>query len=266
MRHAGRTHPGRRGGQNEDAIGWDESRRLWFVADGMGGHERGAVASAIVKQTLLDAAMTPLAQAVSKAHQNINTVSAPSGGNMGATVVALRIAAGTGEIVWVGDSRAYLWRDDQLSAVTRDHSFLESLRDQQQLTEAQLRGHPNRNLVTQTLGLGTPVPSVKRLPLRRGDWLLLCSDGLNDELEDAEIAATLRNHSSPENATDALIAAALAKGGRDNVSTIVVEYAGRQGASSLLRFGQHLKQWLPALVGVMAAMIVAGIWLWLYGT
>src|SRR6185503_19270234 len=96
--------------------------------------------------------------------------------------------------------------------------------EQEHLSDTQMRGHPNKNLVTQTLGIGTPEPSVIDLPLRKGDWLLLCSDGLNDELEDQEIAAILRAHPSLDAAADELIAAALAKGGKDNVSVVLVEY------------------------------------------
>ena len=113
---------------------------------------------------------------------------------MGSTVVAVRIEDRHAEIAWVGDSRAYLWRSDTLRQLSRDHSYLEVLREQENLSETQLRGHPNKNLVTQTLGIGTPEPSSITEPLRRGDWLLLCSDGLNDELEDAEIAQILRAH------------------------------------------------------------------------
>src|SRR5262245_12780411 len=187
MRFAGRTHPGRRGGQNEDSIGWDEGTGLWFVADGMGGHASGDVASRIVKETLLaNAATATLEEDVRKAHAAVAAEADRNAAhsNMGSTVVAMRIASRQAEIVWVGDSRAYLWRDGTLSALTRDHSFLEILREHEHLSEAQLRGHPNKNLVTQTLGIGTPMPSVSTVPLRRRDWLLLCSDGLNDELED----------------------------------------------------------------------------------
>lgn len=270
MRFAGRTHPGRRGGQNEDSIGWDEAYGLWFVADGMGGHASGDVASRVVKETLLgDALQLPLGEAVRKAHESVvaaagsNTAYA----NMGSTVVALRIANAQAEIAWVGDSRAYLWRANSLRQLTRDHSFLEILRQQEHLSDTQLRGHPNKNLVTQTLGIGTPEPSVLAEPLRKRDWLLLCSDGLNDELEDREIAEVLRAHSLPDAAADALINAALAKGGRDNVSALVVEYDGPNGVSFARAspVWPKLQPWLPILGGALAAIAVALLWWRLYG-
>jgi PPM family protein phosphatase len=158
-----------------------------------------------------------------------------------------------------------LWRDGALSGLTRDHSYLEVLRVQENLTEEQLRGHPNRNLVTQTLGIGTPEPSVSKLPLRRRDWLILCSDGLNDELEDKEIAEILRAHTSPEKATEALIDAALAKGGRDNVSAVVVEYDGPNAISVSSRLSQKLRPLLPIIGGVAAATFVAMVYWWFYG-
>lgn len=284
MRFAGRTHPGRRGGQNEDSMGWDEPGSLWFVADGMGGHASGDVASRVVKETLLGSALTlPLVAAVRKAHESVAEAAGSNTAynNMGSTVVALHIADRQAEIAWVGDSRAYLWRDKALRQLTRDHSFLEVLRQQEQLSETQMRGHPNKNLVTQTLGIGTPEPSMLAEPLRKGDWLLLCSDGLNDELEDREIADLLRVHAAPDAAADALIEAALAKGGRDNVSALVVEYDGPDGVSfsgvsepvawvatqaeSVARSMSRVMTWLPVVGGMLAAILVGFLWWWFYG-
>lgn len=271
-RFSGRTHVGRRGGVNEDVIGWDEASSFWFVADGMGGHASGDVASRVVKETLLGEALSlPLADAIRKAHETVAATAKTNTAydNMGSTVVATRIADRQAEIAWVGDSRAYLWRDDELSAITRDHSYLEMLRTQENLSEEQLRGHPNRNLVTRTLGIGTPEPSVAKLPLQRRDWLLLCSDGLNDELEDREIAEVLRTHTEPERATEALIEAALAKGGRDNVSAVVVAYDGPDAVSFSSAMSQKLRPMLPMILaiggGVAAATLVAVLWWWFYG-
>jgi PPM family protein phosphatase len=267
-RFSGKTHPGRRGGANEDAIGWDEASNFWFVADGMGGHAAGDVAARVVKETLLGEALSlPLVDAIRKAHETVAATAKTNSAydNMGSTVVATRIADKQAEIAWVGDSRAYLWRAGSLSALTRDHSYLEVLRVQENLTDEQLRGHPNRNLVTQTLGIGAPEPSVAKLPLRRRDWLILCSDGLNDELEDREIAEILRSHTEPDKATDALIDAALAKGGRDNVSAVVVEYDGPNAVSVSSALSQKLRRSLPIIGGVAAATLVAVSWWWFYG-
>jgi protein phosphatase len=268
MRFAGRTHPGRRGGQNEDSIGWDEPSGLWFVADGMGGHASGDVASRVVRETLLGEALTlPLVAAVRKAHETVVSTAKTNTAydNMGSTVVATRIANRQAEIAWVGDSRAYLWRGGALSALTRDHSFLELLREQENLTDSQMRGHPDKNLVTQTLGIGAPEPSLTTLPLRQHDRLLLCSDGLNDELEDGEIADILRQHPDPEAAAQALIDAALAKGGRDNVSAVVVEYDGPSGVNVPSELSQKLRPYLPIVGGMVSAIAVGAAWWWFYG-
>jgi protein phosphatase len=268
MRFAGRTHPGRRGGQNEDSIGWNEASGLWFVADGMGGHASGDVASRLVKETLLGSALNlPLDAAVRKAHESVASAAAANTAhaNMGSTVVAARIADRQANVTWVGDSRAYLWRAGALRQLTRDHSFLEVLREQENLSDTQLRGHPNKNLVTQTLGIGAPEPSVINEPLRKGDWLLLCSDGLNDELEDREIADILRANSAPDAAADALIAAALARGGRDNVSAVLVEYDGPNGVSFRRALDHKSIALLAILGGTLAAVLVAFLWWWLYG-
>lgn len=264
MRYAARTHPGRRGGQNEDSIGWHEASGLYFVADGMGGHASGDVASRIVKETLLGNALNlPLRAAVKRAHEEIAQAAADNTAhsNMGSTVVAVRIEDRHAEIAWVGDSRAYLFRSGTLRQLSRDHSYLEVLREQENLSETQLRGHPNKNLVTQTLGIGTPEPSSITEPLRKGDWVLLCSDGLNDELEDAEIAKILRTNNAPDAAADALIAAALAHGGRDNVSAVLVEYDGPNGVS----FDQKTILWLAVLGGACTAILLAILWWWFYG-
>jgi protein phosphatase len=268
MRFSGRTHPGRRGGQNEDAIGWDEAQGLWFVADGMGGHASGDVASRIVKRTLLaNAGSDDLRGTLLKAHAAVFEAAALTAAhnNMGSTAVVARIADRQAQVAWAGDSRAYLWRDGALRQLTRDHSFLELLREQEDLSEAQMRGHPNRNLVTQTLGIGAPEPSTITAPLARGDWLLLCSDGLNDELEDREIADVLRTHPSPESAALALIDAALSRGGRDNVSTVVVEYDGPGGWGVLSTRAQNCRTYLPMIGGVLAAVLAAFVWWRFYG-
>lgn len=262
MRFAASTHPGRRGGQNEDAMGWDESQSLWFVADGMGGHASGDVASRVVRETLLACGPMPLGQALESAHAAVLTTAAtdPAYDNMGSTAVAIRVGQGAVEVAWVGDSRAYLWNGRTLEGITRDHSFLELLREQEDLTDKQLRNHPNRNLVTQTLGIGMPEPSVSSIPLHHNDWLLLCSDGLNDELDDQEIGRILQTQSSPQTAADALIAAALANGGRDNVSVVVVEYDGPDGAPSHAPLRSSVLTWLPVLAGALAGLLVALLW------
>jgi len=259
------SHVGLRRELNEDTYYSDSELGLWLVADGMGGHEFGEVASALARDAVVREvrAGKSLTEAIRSADEDIIRQSKRRADSlpMGTTMVALRVNDNRFELGWVGDSRAYLWRGNVLRQLTRDHSYLEVLREQENLSETQLRGHPNKNLVTQTLGIGTPEPSLINEPLRKGDWLLLCSDGLNDELEDGEIAQILRTNAAPDAAADALIAAALARGGRDNVSAVVVEYDGPNGVS----FDQKTILWLAVLGGAFAAILLAVLWWWLYG-
>jgi protein phosphatase len=277
---ATRTHPGNREGQNEDSVGSDAGHATWFVADGMGGHAAGSVASSIVKETLLSVAGTvPLTDAVLRAHETVvaNAVSTPEHAGMGSTVVAINITGSTCTVVWVGDSRAYLWRGQRLRQLTRDHSLVERLRTQENLSTTRMRVHPQRHVVTQTLGIGTPVPSRRDERLRSGDWILLCSDGLNDELTDAAIADVLRASKTPDQAGDALIAAALTRGGHDNVSVVIVDCGkvplsfslpSLNIASSLsflrsprlTRLSGRAVMVLSIAAGAFAALLIAAAW------
>jgi len=267
-RFVGRTDAGARGGVNQDAMGWDEPNFMAFVADGMGGHAGGEVASRLVSETLMESAgKLELEAAILLAHEKIFVANEQSQdlGRMGSTVVAVEVVEQACKAVWVGDSRAYLWRDKKLSGLTRDHSALEELRDSQGLTETQLREHSNRNVVTQSLGMNSPIPSVTETPLNAGDWILLCSDGLSAEMRDEEITEAMLTASTLEQCADALVAAALAKGGHDNVTVVLIEYdgAGRPARSSQQSDSSIL--WISVLAGIGLALLAAGIWWWWLG-
>jgi protein phosphatase len=184
---------------------------------------------------------------------------------MGSTVVTTQIINRSAQIVWVGDSRAYLWRRGQLSRLTRDHSYLEMLRTEENLSETALRDQQGSNVVTQALGMGTPDPSSAIVPLRHGDWIILCSDGVPVELRDSEIAQALAAHqASPKAAADALLAATMAHGGRDNISIIVIPYDGASawGAwrSLLPGFKGRIFEWTAVLAGMVLAAAIALLW------
>jgi protein phosphatase len=257
--HAGRVHR-----HNEDAIGSDVSRSLWLVADGMGGHAGGEVASAIVRDIVLQHTNLSLTNAVLTAHRAVSAAALADERlcGMGSTIVAVALHGTAAEVVWVGDSRAYLWRRRELTLVSRDHSYLELLRDENALSETQMRAHPQRNLVTQTLGHGDPIPGSTHVQLRALDWLILCSDGLNDELTDDEIAALLRDADAPDTAVAKLIDNALARGGRDNVSVVIVVISDDDAPSRRLRLWRYLRPrpWFPAIVGAMLALVLGALW------
>lgn len=261
---AGHTDPGNRAGENQDSIGWDAGRSIALVADGLGGHAGGQVASAIVKDTVLELADSlGLSGAVMRAHAAVAAAAANDEirHGMASTIVAIKITRGVGQVVWVGDSRAYLWRGRRISHLTRDHSVVEELRQEEHLTETQVRSHPQRNQVTRVLGAGDPEPGRHEFPLHNGDWVLLCSDGLSGELRDEEIAGILTDATSVEDAAAKLIAASLAKGGRDNVSAVLVAYDGP--TKRLHKLSDAAVSWLAVLGGIALAAVLAGLLIWL---
>ena len=224
------THVGLRREHNEDTYYADAQLGLWLVADGMGGHEHGEVASALARDAVVRevAAGAPLADAVQRADEEIIQHSSKKAEAlpMGTTIAALRLSKdGAYEVAWVGDSRIYVWTDT-LKQLSQDHSYVQELIDQGAITSEQARNHPHRNVVTQALGVTDPqslrVESV-RGELKPGMQLLLCSDGLTEEVKDATIASIVgRTELSAQECVDHLILAALDGGGSDNVTVILV--------------------------------------------
>ncbi|MEQ7415208.1 PP2C family serine/threonine-protein phosphatase [Xanthomonas campestris pv. campestris] len=224
------THVGLRRDLNEDTYYGDSELGLWLVADGMGGHACGEVASALARETIVREvrAGTPLAQAVRIADEEIIKTSRRCNDTlpMGTTVVAARVLGQRFEVAWVGDSRAYLWRDGRLAQLSQDHSYVQELIAQGTLTSEQARAHPHRNVVTQALGVTDPAHlnvATMQGELKSGMQLLLCSDGLTEEVDDTEIAATLSQADcSAQECVECLVAAALDGGGSDNITAILV--------------------------------------------
>ena len=144
---------------------------------------------------------------------------------MGTTIVALKLAAGAYDIAWVGDSRAYLMRGNMLRQLTKDHSLVQRLVDAGEITAAEARSHPQRNVITRVLGglsNSRAMPESVSGQVEAGDVFLLCSDGLTGEVEDEQIRSILLNARGAQEAADQLVGAALAAGGRDNITAVVV--------------------------------------------
>ena len=223
------SHVGLRRELNEDTYYGDSELGLWLVADGMGGHACGEVASALARETIVREIRdgTPLAQAIRIADEEIIRTSRRRNDTlpMGTTVVAARIQGQRFEVAWVGDSRIYLW-DGALRQLSQDHSYVQELVDQGAITSEQARSHPHRNVVTQALGVTDPdALNVETLSgeLVPGTQLLLCSDGLTEEVDDAVIARVLAHtECSAQECVDGLVAAALDGGGSDNVTVILI--------------------------------------------
>jgi len=225
---------------NEDAA--YASPRLAAVADGVGGAAAGEVASraaidalvALDKRRLERPLAEALRAAVADGNARIGFIAAcrPQTAGMSTTLTAVALDDGRYAVANVGDSRSYLLRDGALTQLTRDDSWVQLMLDSGELTPEQARDHPQRSLVLAALD-GEPdhVPALTRFDARRGDRLLLCSDGLSDMVDDATIAETLR---IPDRAACAarLIELALAAGGRDNVSAVVADVAERSDPST----------------------------------
>ena len=230
LRYAVRSDLGLVRTNNEDSV--YAGPRLLAIADGMGGHAAGEVASKIVISTLepldedrrIDDLMGALRAAVAEANHGISQAVAQRSEleGMGTTLTALRFVGGQVGLVHVGDSRAYLLRNDQLTQITHDDTYVQYLVDAGKLTPDEAKDHPRKSVILRAL-LGTEVePDVSIREARDGDRYLLCSDGLSDVVSAETIADTLQIE-EPQEAADRLVELALRGGGPDNVTVIVAD-------------------------------------------
>jgi serine/threonine protein phosphatase PrpC len=210
---------------------------LVAVADGMGGHRAGEVASQLAVQALregfaVDPTAAGLVEAVHEANRTVweRAEADPALHGMGTTIAAVALVTEEGEnrlaIVNVGDSRTYLLQQSQLSRLSADHSLVADLVRAGELTEEEARTHPRRNILTRVLGAGPDIePHVSQAVPARGDRLLLCSDGLFNEIDEPEIAAVLSTVTEPSDAADQLVQRAKEHGGSDNITAVVLDIA-----------------------------------------
>jgi len=227
---ASRSHVGIVREINEDACLDQPERGLWAVADGMGGHTLGDVASRLVIEALNGMARADtLAAQVSEARARLRSVNRQLLAEaavrevqvIGSTVVVLMTDGRHGACLWAGDSRIYRYRDGVLEQLSRDHSHVEELVTRGLLSPADAPHHPARNLITRAVGVAESLELDELdLELRHNDVYLLCSDGLSNEVSAQEIAGVLAAHDC-RLAVDELIRLALEHGGRDNVSAVL---------------------------------------------
>ncbi|MFT4306117.1 MAG: protein phosphatase 2C domain-containing protein [Microbacterium sp.] len=228
---AAATDVGRRREINQDAV--LARYPLFVVADGMGGHIGGEIASASTVSRLETVAtggtVTPrlIEKALAKAVKDIAGHSETTDEGTGTTVTGVYLEAGGAEPHWVtlniGDSRVYLLRDDALVQITTDHSVVQELVASGRLSPEEAENHPYGNVITRAVGPSESVkPDYVRLDVVDGDRFVVCSDGLTKELTDYGVAHFLREHADPAEAVDAMLRAALENGGRDNVTLIVL--------------------------------------------
>jgi protein phosphatase len=235
-----KTDTGRQRRDNEDNA--YARAPVFVVADGMGGAQAGEVASKIAieafEQALPEAGSPEerLAMRVQEANRQIyqRSHAERSSAGMGTTLTAAYLDESSVAIAHVGDSRAYLFRDGELQRLTRDHSLVDELVRHGKLTEAQAAEHPQRSIITRALG---PEPEVEvdtwTYPVRAGDVLLLCSDGLTSMISEARVSEILASRAALDAAADTLIHEANEAGGRDNITVVLfrVEDAGGDGGA-----------------------------------
>jgi serine/threonine protein phosphatase PrpC len=231
LRTAGRTDIGRLRENNEDVIAC--GNRLALVADGMGGHPGGEiaanVAAGVVPASFTGQSMDELEAAVRAANWAIRdrAVAEPSLEGMGTTICAVGLLTnGQLVLVNVGDSRAYLWQGGALTQQTRDHSVTAELVERGELRQEEAAEHPYYGVLTRALGVGPDI-EIDRTTLRveEGDRIVVCSDGLFNELSDQEITSAMAGGGDVVAVVDNLIESAIMHGGRDNVSVVVAEVA-----------------------------------------
>jgi protein phosphatase len=223
------THVGNLRDNNEDSYVCDPEKELWIVADGMGGLGFGEVASAISTHTVATQVNEGhgVNQAIELAHKRIKEYADTEGmgTNMGTTMVLLLSHGSLYNIFWVGDSRAYLFDNNQITQLTTDHSLVQSLIEQGEITPEEAKSDPRKNAVTRALGvqeLTTVRADSVSEKWQPGQKVLLCSDGLTDCVSTDDIAKILAQDGTDQSRVDRLIEAALAGGGKDNITIIVV--------------------------------------------
>jgi protein phosphatase len=238
LRSGAATDVGRLRTVNEDSV--LTVAPLFAVADGMGGHAGGEVASSVALETLRERfSETPehTTDALVRAIQDANgavyerSLVDPSLRGMGTTLTAVALVQRDGHerlaVVNVGDSRTYVVQDGILLQITRDHTYVEDLVAAGEITADEARYHPQRHIITRALGIeqDVQVDAWEATP-GPGDRYLICSDGLFNEVDDGQISAVLTGTPDPQDAADALVALANDAGGRDNITVVVVDVAG----------------------------------------
>ncbi len=202
---------------------------LFVVADGMGGHRGGEVASRLAVETmehLFERGQGTLAELVQEANRAVfeRSMLDRAVAGMGTTLTAALVEGETVHLAHVGDSRAYLLRDGTLRQVTDDHTLVHRMVQEGELTPAQARTHPHRSILTRSIGVDVIVEvDDLTFPARVGDRLLLCSDGLTDMLDDPQIERILREAPTPETAVQALVHDANQAGGVDNITALLIQ-------------------------------------------
>jgi len=233
---AAATDVGLRRRGNEDRYALAPSLGLFLVADGMGGHTAGQVASELAAESSVRALETlqgaaaslseRLRAAVTAANRTIFQTAQqnPEYAGMGTTIVAILAEGERAALAHVGDSRAYLVRGSRIRLLTDDHSIVGELLRRNEISETAAKEHPHRHVLTRALGVRDTVePDLAEITPQPGDHFVLCSDGLTGHVEDSEIAKAVRDHDDLQECCEALVALANQRGGEDNITVVVAK-------------------------------------------
>lgn len=234
MKAYGATHVGRVRAVNQDAYYLPEAGESFaVVADGMGGHKAGEVASAMAVSEFtrwLRCAPVPTEETVNYAVHEANRIIHRTAqretdkSNMGTTLVSVWVDDEQVIECNVGDSRAYLLRDGTLTQISRDHSLVGELVEEGKITKQEAMHHPHKNYITRAVGTSSMVqPELRTLDRKSGDVWLLCSDGMSNYIEDGELERILREQADREKCVRQLIDLALERGGADNITVVLVD-------------------------------------------
>lgn len=239
---------------------------LFAVADGMGGHEAGEIASEITVNTLAELAPSHLdAEGLTAAVEaaNYNVMKAPRQGigrdGMGTTLTAAMLEGERLLIAQVGDSRAYLLHKGHLQQITRDHSLTADLIEAGQITPEEARVHPNRSVITRAIGSDIHMrPDIYELNVDAGDRILLCSDGLSSMISNNAIESIMRRQSDAQHCADELVTAALENGGADNVTVVVADVPGFSEVREKKRAHKSRVFYIGLAIALVAVIFAAG--------
>jgi len=258
---ASATHIGLLSSNNEDHYSCDDNAKLWVVADGMGGHAAGEVASKLAIDAVTKSFHNGLglSKALADAHPVVVTAMQddPSLAGMGTTLVAAHLKKNQYQIAWVGDSRCYHWSKQTLRQITRDHSYFQALLDSGEVDVDTARQHPEHKSLVQAIGVSLdmkPKVSIADGVLNSNEYLLLCSDGLTDEVDDNQIADIFAKNNNPQEICKQLINAALHNGGRDNITVIIIKSTNIKPE---IIHKNSISKWL-----ISASLLLSAVLLW----
>ncbi|MHB9133095.1 MAG: Stp1/IreP family PP2C-type Ser/Thr phosphatase [Armatimonadota bacterium] len=276
------THPGYVRSGNEDAYFASREHAVFAVADGMGGHEHGEVASrlaleAVEKQVSRINSACPINELPMLLHETvqaannaiISQAAAQEARNrMGTTMVLATICGDRLYFAHIGDSRLYLLRGNLFSQLTRDHSLVQTMVDRGEITAEEAAIHPLRHQITRVVGGDDHIsPEIASQALEPGDIILLCTDGLSGAVSSEEMKSILVSDQDAQEKADALVQAALQAGGPDNVTVVVVSYQRPRPiqAKSHARHPHRLPLWQSIIITVLSlAILLAGLAIWAY--